>query len=152
MKGTPEEVAERLIKEHGTAEELKQRELERKGAEAVPGIVGSGLERGEPAAIAQVRPIRIPAGCCVSKQEGCLNLLLEVCSIMSVAIDQISAVSLSSLPLHCVVVYTKLNKCVHVQSAVDRAAHPKEGATVMPEAAEKAKDMLVEEIRDARYK
>jgi len=89
LKGTPEEVAERLIKEDGTAEELKQRELERKGAEYVPGVVGSGLERGEPAAIAQ--------------------------------------------------------------SAVDRASNPKEGATVMPEAAEKAKDMLVEEIRDARY-
>ena len=38
-----------------------------------------------------------------------------------------------------------------MQSAVDRASNPKEGATVMPEAAEKAKDMLVEEIRDARY-
>lgn len=42
--------------------------------------------------------------------------------------------------------------CSHVQSAVDRASKPKEGATAMPEAAEKAKDMLVEEIRNARYK
>ena len=42
--------------------------------------------------------------------------------------------------------------CAHVQSAVDRASQPKEGATVMPEAAEKAKDMLAEEIRDARHK
>ena len=65
LKGTPEEVAERLIKEDGTAEELKQRELERKGAEYVPGVVGSGLERGEPAAIAQVRLATGQlAGCC----------------------------------------------------------------------------------------
>ena len=39
-----------------------------------------------------------------------------------------------------------------MQSAVDRASQQKEGATVMPEAAEKAKEMLVEEIRDAKYK
>ncbi len=38
---------------------------------------------------------------------------------------------------------------MHVQSAVDRASKPKKGATVMPEAAEKAKEMLADEIREA---
>ncbi|CAL5223190.1 g5665 [Coccomyxa viridis] len=89
LKGTPEEVAERLIKEEG-GQELKERELDLKGAEIKPGVAGSGIKRGEPAAVAQ--------------------------------------------------------------SAVDRASQQKEGATVMPEAAEKAKEMLVEEIRDAKYK
>ena len=40
--------------------------------------------------------------------------------------------------------------CAIMQSAVDRAAHPKEGATAMPEAAEKAKQLLAEEIRQSR--
>ena len=53
LEGTPEEVAERLVKEEG-GEELKQRELEKKGAHQIPGVAGSGIERGEAAAVAQV--------------------------------------------------------------------------------------------------
>ena len=53
LKGTPEEVAERLVKEEG-GQDIKERELEHKGAHRVPGVAGSGLERGEPAAVAQV--------------------------------------------------------------------------------------------------
>lgn len=37
-----------------------------------------------------------------------------------------------------------------MQSAVDRASQPKEGRTVMPEAAEKAKVLIAEEIEKAR--
>ena len=66
VKGTPEEVAERLIKEEG-GDELKHRELERTGAEAVPGVAGSGLERGAPAAIAQVGDL---PECCISWAYG----------------------------------------------------------------------------------
>ena len=53
LKGTPEEVAERLIKEEA-GEELKQLELKKKGVHAVAGVAGSGIERGEAAAVAQV--------------------------------------------------------------------------------------------------
>ena len=53
MEGTPEEVAEKLVKEEG-GEELKQRELQKKGAHQIPGVAGSGIERGEAAAVAQV--------------------------------------------------------------------------------------------------
>ena len=53
MKGSPEEIAERLVKDEA-ADELKQRELQRKGAKQVDGVAGSGLKRGEPSAVAQV--------------------------------------------------------------------------------------------------
>ena len=53
LKGSPEEIAEKLVKEEA-AEELKQRELQRKGAKQVDGVAGSGLKRGEPSAVAQV--------------------------------------------------------------------------------------------------
>ena len=53
MKGSPEEIAEGLVKDEA-ADELKQRELQRKGAKQVDGVAGSGLKRGEPSAIAQV--------------------------------------------------------------------------------------------------
>ena len=59
LKGTPEEVAERLIKEEG-GQELKERELDLKGAEIKPGVAGSGIKRGEPAAVAQVREFMGP--------------------------------------------------------------------------------------------
>ena len=39
---------------------------------------------------------------------------------------------------------------VCVQSAVERASQPKPGRTVMPEAAEKAKELLADEIRNAQ--
>ncbi|MCJ1296608.1 hypothetical protein MMC34_008174, partial [Xylographa carneopallida] len=52
MKGSPEEIAERLVKDEA-ADELKQRELQRKGAKQVDGVAGSGLKRGEPSAVAQ---------------------------------------------------------------------------------------------------
>lgn len=79
VKGTPEEVAERLIKEEG-GDELKRRELERKGAEAVPGVAGSGLERGEPAAIAQVSDClecRISCACDICKLKLCCRKCLR---------------------------------------------------------------------------
>ena len=47
-------MAERLIKEEG-GQELKERELDIKGAEPKAGVAGSGIKRGEPAAVAQVR-------------------------------------------------------------------------------------------------
>jgi hypothetical protein len=53
LEGSPEEVAERLVKEEG-GEELKQRELQKKGAHQITGVAGSGIERGEAAAVAQV--------------------------------------------------------------------------------------------------
>ena len=45
MKGSPEEIAERLVKDEAD-DELKQRELQRKGAKQVDGVSGSGLKRG----------------------------------------------------------------------------------------------------------
>ena len=46
--------------------------------------------------------------------------------------------------------HVTLAYAVCVQSAVERASQPKPGRTVMPEAAEKAKELLADEIRDAQ--
>jgi len=53
LKGTPEEVAEKLIKDEG-GDEIKERELKRNDRHQVDGVAGSGLERGEASAVAQV--------------------------------------------------------------------------------------------------
>lgn len=53
LKGTPEEVAEKLIKNEG-GDEIKERELKRNDRHQVDGVAGSGLERGEASAVAQV--------------------------------------------------------------------------------------------------
>ena len=53
LKGGPEAVAERLVKETDGME-IKKIELEKKHAEIVPGEAGSGVERGSAASAAQV--------------------------------------------------------------------------------------------------
>ena len=76
LEGSPEEIAEKLVKDEA-AEELKQRELQRKGAKQVDGVAGSGLKRGEPSAIAQVCTSRTTYRKLPTLQESARDCLAE---------------------------------------------------------------------------
>lgn len=106
-QGTPEEIAEQLVKQVDGGD-IKKMELERRHAEIKPGQPGSGVERNSAAAAAQVQALHIHRHAFIFLT----NEMREVCNTILCAVSPMDTSPMRRSVAEALVVHTLAALCL----------------------------------------